>query len=92
MLRVKTSEKGEIEKYKARVVAKGYKQMEGVDYDGTIVPTVRFESIRTLIAMRVAEGWNFNQMDFLTLFPYVDPDEENFVEIPEGVTIVEGMV
>lgn len=42
------------------------KQMEGVDYDETFAPTVRFESIRILIA--VVEGWNFDQMDVSTAF------------------------
>ena len=92
VLRIKTDAAGNIDKYKARVVAKGYRQMEGVDYDETFAPTVRFESIRALIAMGVAEGWSFDQMDVSTAFLYADLEEETFVEIPEGVTGVEGMV
>ena len=56
VLRVKTNEKGEIEKHKARVVAKGYSQVEGVDYDQTFSPTVRFESIRQMVALGASKG------------------------------------
>ena len=92
MLRIKTDAASNIDKFKARVVAKGYRQMEGLDYDETFAPTVRFESIRALIAMGVAEGWNFDQMDVSTAFLYAELEEETFVEIPEGVSGVEGMV
>lgn len=47
---------------------------------------------RTLIAMGVTEGWNVTQMDVSTAFLYDDLEEETSVEIPEGVTRVEGMV
>ena len=56
VFKVKTNERGEIEKYKARVVAKGYSQVEGVDYDQTFSPTVRLESIRQMIALGASKG------------------------------------
>ena len=58
------------------MVAKGFRQIEGVDYDETFAPTVRFESIRSLIAIGVAINWNFEQMDVSTAFLYAKLEEE----------------
>ena len=70
VLRVKTNEKGEIEKYKARVVAKGFSQVEGVDYDQTFSSTVRFESIRQMVALGTSKSMEMHQMDVTTAFLY----------------------
>ena len=87
VLRVKTNEKGEIEKYKARVVAKGYSQVEGVDYDQTFSPTVRFESIRQMVALGASKGMQMHQMDVTTAFLYAPLDEEVYMEQPEGTVL-----
>ena len=55
-LRTKTDSARNVDKFKVRVVAKGYKRMEGVNHDEAFAPILRFESIRSLIAMGVAEG------------------------------------
>ena len=70
VLRIKTDASGNLDKYKARVVAKGYRQMEGVDYDETFAPTVRFESVRALVALAASMGWELDQMDVATAFLY----------------------
>ena len=85
VLRIKIDAAGNVDKFKARVVAKGFRQIEGVDYDETFAPTVRFESIRSLIAMGVGEGWNFYQMDVSIAFLYADLEEETYVEVPDGI-------
>ena len=54
VFKVKTDSEGNVDKLKARVVAKGYSQVEGVDYDQTFSPTVRFESIKGLVALGVS--------------------------------------
>ena len=84
VFRVKTNERGEIEKYKARVVAKGYSQVEGVDYDQTFSPTVRFESIRQMVALGASKGLEMHQMDVTTKFLYAPLDEEVYMQQPEG--------
>lgn len=56
VFRVKTNEVGDIEKYNARVVAKGFSEVEGIDEDHTFSPTLRFESIRELVAMGASKG------------------------------------
>ena len=49
-------------------MAKGFSQVEGEDYDQTFSPTVRFESIRQLVAMGASKGLHMHQMDVTTTF------------------------
>ena len=66
VLRVKTDATKNLDKYKARVVAKGFMQVEGLDCDETYAPTVRFKSVRALVAMAASLGWKLDQMDVST--------------------------
>ena len=54
--KTKISANGTIERYKARLVAQGFSQKYGQDYDETFSPVVRFESLRTVIALAVQNG------------------------------------
>ena len=56
VMRVKTDASGNLEKFKARVVAKGFRQVEGVDYEETFAPTVRFESVRAVVSLVAGIG------------------------------------
>ena len=91
MLGVKTDAKGKLDKYKARVVAKGFRQKEGVDYDETFASIVRFESVRALVALAASMGWEFDHMDVATTFLYAKLEEETYIDIPEGVVPIGGV-
>ena len=51
-------------RYKARLVAKGFSQIEGLDFDQIFSPVVRFESVRTILALAALEGWTVESNPF----------------------------
>ncbi|RVW15001.1 Copia protein [Vitis vinifera] len=80
----KMDENGVIVRNKARLVAQGFKQIEGIDFDETFAPVARLESIRILLA--VACVWKFKlfQMDVKSAFLNGILNEEVYVEQPKG--------
>ena len=75
---------GSVCSYKARLVAQGFSQKIGIDYDETFSPVVRFESIRTLLAMAAQHGLHVHQMDVSSAFLNGDLSEELYMKQPEG--------
>lgn len=68
VLRVNPNAAMEVENFKALVVvAKGYSQVEGIDYDQTFSRAVRFESIQELVAVGASEGLEMHQMNVTTV-------------------------
>ena len=68
---------GTIDKYKARLVIKGYKQGEGFDYFDTYSPVTRITSIRMILVIAVLWNLEVHQMDIKTSFLNGDLEEEN---------------
>ena len=71
---------GNIEKYKARFVARGFSQIEGVYYDETFAPVARFSSIIAVISIVAKMGWRIHQMDVKTPFLNDILQEEVYLE------------
>ena len=84
IFKLKTDEDGGVERFKARLVAQGYTQRYGTDYDETFCPVVRLESIRVLMALSVQHGLHLHQIDVTTAFLNGDLEEEVFMRQPEG--------
>ena len=64
----KVDANGDVERFKARLVAQGFNQKYGLDYEETFSPVVRFESIRSVIALGAQHNLHFHQMDVFTAF------------------------
>ena len=79
IFKIKHAADGSIDKYKARFVARGFSQKEGVDYDETFAPVARYASIRTIMALSLAMGWRLHQMDVKTTFLNGEIEEEVYV-------------
>ena len=69
---------------KARLVAKGFSQVEGLDFDEIFSPVVRFESVRTILALAALEKWKIEGLDVKSAFLYGTLDEELYMEQPQG--------
>ena len=60
LLKIKHATDGSIEKYKARIVAHGFSQKEGIDYDETFAPVARYTSTRIIISLASVLGWKLH--------------------------------
>ena len=87
IFKLKHAADGSIEKYKARFVARGFSQKEGIDYDETFALMSRYTFIRTIISLVFIFGWKMYQMDVKTVFLNGNIDQEVFIEQPEGFVL-----
>lgn len=84
VFKVKTNPDGSVERYKARLVVKGFSQKPGVDYDKTFSPVVRLTTVRTLLAVAVKEKLSLCQFDVSTAFLNGNVEEEIYMKQPDG--------
>ena len=82
--KTKLNPDGTIQKHKAKLVAKGYSQQPGINYNETFAPVARLYIIRALIALAAQKGWNIYQLDVKSVFLNGVLEEEIYVEQPQG--------
>ena len=92
VFKIKTKSDGSIEKYKARLVARGFQQTRGRDYDETFAPVAHMTTVRTLIAVAATSSWTISQMDVKNAFHHGDLHEEVYMQPPPGVDAPPGYV
>jgi len=85
--KIKHATDGNVKKFKARFVARGFSQREGIDYDKIFSPVARYTSIRIIISLALVFDWKLHQMDVKTAFLNGEVEQEVYIEQPEGFVI-----
>ena len=84
MFKNKQGEEGLVVWTKARLVAQGFCQKEGIDYEETFAPVARLEAIRIFLAFAASKGFKVFQMDVKSAFLNGFIEEEVYVKQPPG--------
>lgn len=74
-------------RYKARLVIRGFQQIDGIDYDETYAPVAKLTSLRMLLALAAHFDWEIEQLDVVTAFLNPPIDENVYMEIPSGIKL-----
>ena len=84
VFKIKRDAQGKLDKYKARIVVKGYSQVAGLDFEETFAPVIRIESVRVIFAIAAANGLYILQVDCKNAFLHGESDVILYVTQPEG--------
>ena len=83
----KRNENNEVVRYKARLVAQGFTQRPGIDYDDTYSPVMSGITFRYLISLAVQMNLSMQLMDVVTAYLYGSLDADIYMKVPDGLKI-----
>ena len=84
VLKTKYTATGEVERYKARLVIKGFRQEYGINYDEVFAPVTKHSTFRTALGYACKHDLEIRQLDVSAAFLYGDLEEEIYMSEPEG--------
>ena len=89
---VKVHNDGSIERFKARLVARGFSQVQGKDFQETFAPTVRMDTLRQFLAVVAKEDKECRHYDIKNAFTEAHLKEDIYFSKPKGVEVRKGYV
>lgn len=84
IFKIKRNSDGSVARYKARLVANGNQQSEGVDFSETFSPVIKQPTIRVVLSLAVHHQWSLRQLDVTNAFLHGVIDEEVYMRQPLG--------
>lgn len=82
--KIKRKADGSLDRYKARLVAKEFKQRYSIDYEDTFSPVAKAATIRVILSIVVSRGWSLRQLDVHNAFLHGFLEEEVYMQQPPG--------
>ncbi len=82
--KTKEDAEGNAMRRKARLVARGFTQVEGKDYEEIFAPTAKCVTVRLIISLATSQNWAMEQADIDTTFLWSDIEEDIYMQQPEG--------